>query len=178
MPERKLDYADYASIPDDGKRYEVLDGSLLVTPSPSPAHQWASKQLQRQLESYFEARSLGVVFNAPIDVILGVHDIVQPDLVVVSRREQISRRGIESAPLLVVEILSPSTRRQDRIVKAGRYAELGIPHVWLVDPDARHIECYRATGGRYEIVARAEGNGVLVHPEWSDLGVDLAVLWL
>ena len=153
----KLDYSDYAGIPNDGKRYEILEGDLLVTPAPSPLHQRVSKRLQRQLEAYFEARSIGEVFNAPIDVILTTHNIVQPDLVVVDRVDQVSRRGIEGPPLLVVEILSPSTREQDRSVKARRYAALGIRHYWLVDPEARKVECYRADASTYVLVAQGEG---------------------
>src|SRR5262249_62424636 len=76
---RILDYEDYAAIPPDGRRWELLQGDVHVTPAPSPRHQWSSKKLQRQLEDYFEARALGQVFNAPIDVILTAHDVVQPD---------------------------------------------------------------------------------------------------
>ena len=140
---RKLDYEDYARLPDDGKRYEILDGELYVTPAPSPLHQRVSKRLQRKLEDYFEARGLGEVFNAPIDMILGRHDIAQPDILVVTDPGQISGRGIEGAPLLVVEVLSPSTRRHDRQVKMARYASLAVPHYWIVDPEAHRIECYR-----------------------------------
>ena len=77
---RKLDYDDYLRLPDDGKRYEILDGELYVTPAPSPLHQRVSKRLQRKREDYFEARGLGEVFNAPIDMILGRHDVAQPDI--------------------------------------------------------------------------------------------------
>jgi len=105
----KLDYDDLATAPEDGNRYELLDGDLFVTPAPSPQHQRASKRLQRQLEHYFEERGLGEVFNAPLDVILTRRDVVEPDLVVVADAQQISARGIEGAPMLVVEILSPST---------------------------------------------------------------------
>ena len=89
-----------------------------MTPAPSPLHQWVSKQLQRQLEAYFEVRGLGRVFNAPIDVILTPHDVVQPDLVLVTDPTQISSRGIEGAPTLVVEVLSPTTLSYDRATKA------------------------------------------------------------
>jgi Uma2 family endonuclease len=140
----KLDYSDYAAIPDDGKRYEVLEGGLLVTPTPGPSHQRASKKLQDQLRAYFEASSLGEVFDAPIDVILGAHDILQPDLVVVARPEQVSERGIEGAPLLIVEILSPSTSHRDRGIKARRCAALGVPHYWIVDPPPRTAPGRRA----------------------------------
>lgn len=174
---KKLTYSDYATIPDDGKRYEVLEGGLLVTPAPSPLHQRVSFRLQRQLADYFGARSLGEVFNAPIDVILSDHDIIQPDLVIVDRPERVSTRGIEGAPLLVVEILSPSTRKRDRTVKARRYAALGIPHFWLVDPDAHRLECYRAEGTRYSLLGQAEGSTVLEVADWPDLAIDLSALW-
>jgi Uma2 family endonuclease len=111
---RKLGYEDYARLPADGKRYEILDGELYVSPAPSPFHQRPSKRLQRRLEDYFEVRGLGEVFNAPVDVILANHDIVEPDLLIAANPGQISPRGIEGAPLLVVEVLSPSTRVQDR----------------------------------------------------------------
>ncbi len=79
---RKLDYSDLLVSPDDGKRYQLVRGDLYVTPSPSPVHQRISKRLQRQLEAYFETRSLGEVFNAPIDLILTEQDVFVPDLVV------------------------------------------------------------------------------------------------
>jgi Uma2 family endonuclease len=97
-------------------------------------HQRISKRLQRQLENYFEARSIGEVFAAPIDLILTKEDVFVPDLVVAADPSHVSKRGIEAPPLLVVEVLSPSTRRVDRGVKFRRYAELCVLHYWIVDP--------------------------------------------
>jgi len=174
---RKLGYVDYERIPADGKRHEIIDGELYVSPAPSPLHQRLSKRLQRRLEDHFEARGLGEVFNAPIDVILGDYDFVQPDLVIVADPGQIVTRGIERAPLLVVEVLSPSTRALDRSVKMRRYAELGVPHYWLLDPDAGRLECFRLAAGRYELVAAATAPETLRHPDWADLVIDLAALW-
>ena len=137
---QKLDYYDYVRIPPDGKRYELLEGDVYVTPAPSPRHQRVSKRLQRQLEAYFEASGRGEVFDAPIDLILTPHDVVQPDLVVVTDPGQVSGRAIEGSPALVVEVLSLSTRDHDRPVKGRRYAALGIRHYWLVDLEASRIE--------------------------------------
>src|SRR5262249_36873124 len=120
--ERLLDYDDFAAMPDDGRRHEILAGIAHVTPAPSPAPQWASQNLQRQLEDYFEARGLGRVFAAPVDVIFTRHDVAEPDLVVVADDRLLSSRGIEGVPALVVEVLSPSTRAYDRVTKAERYA--------------------------------------------------------
>lgn len=175
---RKLGYADYARLPTgDGKRYEVLDGELYVTPAPTPLHQRLSKRLQRRLEDHFEARGLGEVFNAPIDLILAEHDIVEPDLLIVAEPAQISGRGIEGVPLLVAEVLSPSTRAQDRGIKMRRYGDLGVPHYWIVDPDAQAIECWRLEGGAFRLAAQASVPDVLRHPDWADLAIDLAALW-
>lgn len=174
---QKLDYSDYARIPPDGKRYELLEGDVYVTPAPSPRHQRISRRLQRQLEDYFHARGLGEVFNAPIDLILTPHDVVQPDLVVVTEPAQVSDRGIEAPPALVVEVLSPSTREHDRTVKGRRYAALGIRHYWVVDPEASRIECYRAEAGAYALTVQAEGNASLSSPDWPGLTISLADLW-
>ena len=124
-----------------------------------------------------EGRGLGEVFDAPIDLILTHHDVVQPDLVVVAEPRQVSARGIEGAPLLVVEVLSPSSRTQDRTVKACRYAALGIPHYWIVDLDARRIECYRAESGVYVATREVEGNATLAPSDWPGLTIALSDLW-
>lgn len=172
-----LEYSDYAQIPSDGKRYELLEGNLQVTPAPSPLHQRVSKRLQRMLEDYFEETGRGEVFNAPIDVILTNQDVVQPDIVLVLNPEQVSKRGIEGAPFLLVEVLSPSTQNYDRTSKAQRYATLGVSHFWIVDPEAHQIECYRAAAGTFELVVQAEKSATLIHPDWPDLHLPLATLW-
>lgn len=175
---QKLDYGDYSTLPDDGKRYELLEGDLVVTPAPSPLHQRVSKRLQRQLESYFETRGLGEVFNAPVDVILTPHDVVQPDLVVVGQAAQVSNRGIEGAPLLVVEVLSPTTRERDRTIKASRYSTLGVKHYWILDPEAQQLECYLLEATRYVLRARGEGRTTLTHPDFAELTISLGGLWM
>jgi Uma2 family endonuclease len=175
---RKLGYADYARLPTgDGKRYEVLDGELYVTPAPSPLHQRLSKRLQRRLEDHFEGRGLAEIFNAPIDLILAPYDIVEPDLVVVANPAQIAERGIEGVPLLVAEVLSPSTRAQDRGIKRERHARLGVPHYWIVDPDAETLECWRLEGDAYRLAAQGTVPEVVRPPEWPELSIDLAALW-
>jgi len=174
---RKLDYSDLLAAPDDGKRYELVQGDLFVTPSPSPAHQRISRRLQRQLEDFFHDRSTGEVFNAPIDLILTNQDVLVPDLLVVTQPQHITKRGIEGPPLVVVEILSPSTQRQDRGTKARRYAELGVEHYWIVDPVKKRFECHRLTGDAFRLLIDAEGKTKLAHPEWNGLVIDLTALW-
>ena len=98
---QRLMYNDLAQTPDDNRRYELLDGVRFVTPSPRPLHQRVSKRLQRQLEAYFEDKELGEVFNAPVDVILTRHDVVVPDLVVVTTPPQVTERAIEGTPTII-----------------------------------------------------------------------------
>lgn len=174
---RKLTYDDLLEMPDDGLRREILDGDLFVTPSPAPQHQRVSKRLQRQLEDYFEARGIGEVFNAPLDTILGPHDVVEPDILVVMDPATVSRRAIEGPPALVVEILSPSTAATDRKQKAHRYAATGVAHYWLVDIECRRVECLRLERGDYVVAIAAEGATTLAHPDWPGLTIDLAALW-
>lgn len=173
----KITYDDYAGFLPDGQIYQIIDGELYMTPAPNPFHQRASKRLQRQLEAYFEERGQGEVFNAPIDVILTQHDVVQPDLVVVTNAAQVSTRGIEGPPFLVVEVLSPSSVRTDRNVKLERYARLYIPHYWIADPERQRIECYRLQSNQYAAVAEAASPDSLHHPDFPDLAVNLAAVW-
>ena len=176
---RKLTYDDLARLPDDdGLTRELLDGELFVTPAPGTVHQRVSKRLQRQLEAYFERRRLGEVFDAPIDVILGRHDVPQPDIVVVTRAGLITDRAVEGSPALVVEILSPSTAARDRTLKASRYALAGVLHYWIVDPVRQHVECRQLAGKRYVVVAESTSNDAsLKHPGWKGLTIDLRKLW-
>jgi Uma2 family endonuclease len=171
----RLDYDDYCAIPSDGKRYELLDGQVHVTPAPSPLHQRLVGELFVILRVHFSHPA--EVFVSLIDVILTPHDVVQPDLVVVADQSQVSSRGIEGAPLLVIEILSPTTTVYDRTTKAQRYAALGIPHYWIVDPEARAIECFRRHEATYQLVASFGPGDTLTHPDFPGLRLDLAPLW-
>lgn len=174
---RVLNYSDYLAAPEDGRRYEIVRGNLLVTPSPRPVHQRVLLRLATALREYFRDRSGGEVFIAPIDLILTEHDILQPDLLVVDDRTLITDRGIEGAPLLVVEILSSSTVDRDRGIKARRYAELGVRHYWLVDPDEQRMECHRQSAGEFGEATVVEGEAILTIPEFPGLALPLSLLW-
>lgn len=173
----KLTYEDYAALPDDGKRYELVDGELYVTPSANTAHQRVSKRLFRQLEDFFEGNRLGEVFYAPIDMILGNHDVFVPDLVVVLTASQISRRAVEGPADLVVEILSRSNRGYDRGLKARRYLDLGVQHYWIADPDAHHLVCQQADSDAWRVVAEGRESDVITDPAWPTLRIRLGPLW-
>lgn len=173
----KLTYDDYAAVPADGMTYQIIDGEVFVTPAPNPFHQRASKRLQRQLEAFFEDTGRGEVFDAPIDLILSPHDILQPDLVVVTDPSIVSGRGIEAPPLIVVEVLSPSSVKHDRQVKARRYAVLGVAHYWIVDPDARRLECFALSDGAYQATTAADAPTKVEIPGFTGLVIDLGAIF-
>jgi Uma2 family endonuclease len=141
---RGWSYAEFARLPDDGKRYEVIDGELYVTPSPNPVHTRIAFNLAQLLEAFAAKHQLGWVVPAPVDVLLGEDDYVQPDVVFLRRERgaKVTERGIEVPPDLVVEVLSPSTAFRDRGLKRERYARFGVPEYWIIDPAARRVEVY------------------------------------
>ena len=149
----KLTYDDYVKLPDDGRRYEILDGELAVSPSPTSAHQYVSLELTVALATWVRSRGLGRIWAAPLDLILAPTVVVQPDVFFISseRSSIVSKRGVEAAPDLVIEILSESTAGRDRDVKMRIYARHGVPRYWIVDADARTIEIYALGAGAYEL---------------------------
>ena len=139
-PTTRFTYKDYLETPDD-ERWELLNGELHMAPSPNMSHQDAQSKLGSRLGNFVEERNLGRVYFAPADVVLSDTNVVQPDLLFVSReREQIiTHANIQGAPDLAVEIRSPSTGERDRTVKRKLYAEHGVKEYWLVDPDAATV---------------------------------------
>ncbi len=171
----RLGYDDYLVLPDDGRRYEILDGELAVSPAPRPFHQTVSRRIQFVLYAR-ELAGDGQVFNAPIDVLLSPHDILQPDLLFLTaeQAELVTGRGIEGAPALIIEILSPSTRRRDVLVKSQVYARCGVAEYWIVDPDVDRLEAFVIDDGRYARVLQADAPAV-VHR--MGVSLDLSVVF-
>jgi len=129
---RPLNFEDYRSWPDES-RWELIDGHPYAMWSPSSLHQELSTSLVLELTPFFRDRGCRL-FHAPMDVKLSDHDVVQPDLLVVCDPKQIRSTHIEGAPALVVEILSPSTLRHDRVLKLNLYARAGVAEYWLLTP--------------------------------------------
>jgi len=174
-----LTYKDYEALPADGRRYEIHEGELSVTPAPSPRHQRIIGKLYKVLDQHVNARGLGEILFAPIDVILGETTVVQPDLVYLdtTRLHLVSGRGIEGPPTLVVEILSPATTLIDRGTKRQLYARHGVPYYWIVDPEARTIEAHTLAEGSYRLGARAAGPEPVSLPPFPDLAFVPTSIW-
>lgn len=174
-----LTYADYAAIPNNGRRYELHEGELSVTPAPSSRHQEVVVNLVVLLTPHVKSRGLGKVLVSPIDCILSDTTVVQPDLVYVerSRLDAISERGIERPPTLVVEVLSPSTILIDRSVKGQLYARHRVPYYWIVDAEARTVEAFELAGDGYRLAAGLEGRRPAALPPFPGLMLDPSAVW-
>lgn len=170
---------DIFDVPDDGIRYEVIDGDLYIAKSPDLDHQEPISILLIRLGSYVLANGIGHIFTAPVGLILDEENGLQPDLVYVSneRANTLVRRGIYGTPDLVAEVLSPSTAARDRGVKQRRYAAAGVPHYWILDPDTHTLEAYRLREGGYDLVGTF-GRGNTFMPElFRGLAISIDELW-
>lgn len=148
----KLTYEDYAAIPDDGRRHEIIDGEHYVNPAPSPYHQIILARVSFPLFQHVENHQLGLVLFAPVDVLLGEHGIVQPDAMFIStaHAELVGEKKIHGAPDLIVEILSESNRRYDVRIKYEQYERAGVSEYWIVDPDEMEVRVFRRVSGKFE----------------------------
>jgi Uma2 family endonuclease len=157
-------YAYYAALPEDGHRYEIVDGVLYMSPSPSDAHQNVSVWLSHYLVIHVKLAGLGQVRAAPFDVELAPHTIVQPDIMVILNEHlsRITSTCIKGAPDLVVEILSPGTASYDRTGKQRAYAQAHVMEYWLVDPDEETIEVLNLVGETYQQMIRFRGDDALI----------------
>ena len=141
----QITWQDVQQLPDDGNRYEAIDGELYVTPSPSLRHQRISKRLERALYSLVEDSGAGEVLHAPVGVEFpATGEGVQPDVVVISRARSgiLADPWIRGAPDLVIEILSPATAGRDRGLKRKLYERQGVEQYWIVDPEAAAVEVW------------------------------------
>jgi Uma2 family endonuclease len=145
----KLTYEDFVLFPDDGKRHELIDGEHFVTPSPNRRHQSVLANLARILLPIVRERRSGHLYFAPFDVVLTRHDVVEPDLLYVSaeRSAVLTDANVQGAPDLVVEVISPSSRRQDEVLKRDLYERGGVAEYWIVDPEAETVKVFRRAEG-------------------------------
>jgi Uma2 family endonuclease len=178
-PTLPMTYDEYALLPRDRNRYEILDGELHMTPSPDYLHQVVLSRLFAILWAYIEPRRLGRLLFAPMDVLLSETNVVQPDLLFI-RHDRLPPRGaknIQIPPDLAVEALSPSSGEEDRVHKKRIYARHGVPHYWIVDPEGRTFDVYVLEGSEYRLAGSFAGNDTAISPVFPDLQIPLANLW-
>jgi Uma2 family endonuclease len=181
MPAGKLyTYADLASFPDDDNlRREIIDGELIVSPSPPVRHQEILARLYLVFGNHVAQHGGGKVYFAPLDVLFSDINVVAPDLFFVATEQLaiLTEMNVQGAPTLVVEIVSPSSPRLDRVRKRDLYARFGIPEYWIVDPDADRVEVYRLQGEAYGKPSIIEPGETLAYEPLPGLRIDLTRLF-
>ncbi|HET6625951.1 MAG TPA: Uma2 family endonuclease [Nocardioidaceae bacterium] len=160
---RELTRADLDAMPDDGHRYELIDGILVVTPAPSRRHQTIVVNLVVALKQGCPDDLQ--VLTAPFDVALSADTVMQPDLLV-GRRADFTEKDLPAAPVVAIEVLSPSTRRVDLTLKRSRYEEAGCPSYWVVDPVGPSLTTWELRNGEYVETGHGSGEEQLAvtHP--------------
>lgn len=178
----RLTYEDFLLLPDDGLRHEIIDGEHHVTASPNLRHQDLVMRLFLSLGLHVEDRpDRGRAFVAPFDVVFSFHDVVVPDLMYMApdQSDILTDKNIQGATAIVIEVLSPSTRKRDQHIKLQLYERSGVREYWMVDPDAREVSIHRRSDdGAFTLIARLTRDGDTLRtpllPEWS---LDLARLF-
>ncbi|MTI96977.1 MAG: DNA-binding protein [Firmicutes bacterium] len=181
VPDKSYTYRDYLLLPEEqGFRFEILEGELIKDPSPSVIHQLVLNRLNSLMNSYFLVHDpQGLLLCAPMDTTFGQQTVVQPDLLYISsdRTDIVRKQRIVGPPDLVVEIISPGSKRKDRVCKLNIYLRAGVNHFWLVDPEEKTMECFALRDGNYALTASGLDSDLIKPPDFQDLTIDLSLLW-
>ncbi|MBV9496244.1 MAG: Uma2 family endonuclease [Acidobacteria bacterium] len=173
---KKLTYEDYLDLPErDGEHYEIIDGELFVTPSPIEKHQRIVVNLLHFLSNHVFEHRCGRLYVMPFDVVLSSHDVVQPDLLYITkeRAAAATQKNLQGAPDFVVEILSDATKKADEGAKLRRYELFGVNEYWIVDPKSDRVRVHLRKGDRLEQVMNAGAGDTLTSAFFP--GFELAV---
>lgn len=173
-PNRLYTYEDYLKLNDD-KQYELIGGELVLVPAPKTNHQLVKANLVWYITTYVRNNNLGIVMDAPTDVVLSETDKPQPDILFIAanRLEIITENNVKGAPNLVIEILSPSTGNYDRVKKSKMYYTHGVKEYWIVDPEIKVIEVFTSGEKNWNLVEAYDKDGVLLSPLLPGLQIDL-----
>jgi Uma2 family endonuclease len=171
----KFTYEDFLHLPDDGKRYEIIDGELYMSPAPNLDHQRIVLKLSRKLSEFVDSNNLGEVFIAPCDVVFSEINVVEPDILFISteRLHILTEANVQGAPDLVIEVLSSGTEKRDRGIKLKTYAKFGVREYWLADPENKTVEIYRLDKRGLKIAARLAVDDGLTSPLLRGLEISL-----
>lgn len=163
-PREEWRYEDYLNLPDDGQRYEIIGGVLYVTSAPSYDHQFTVLEIAAEMRQFVREHQLGQVLVAPFEIHLAEDTRpLQPDVLFIKKERQ-PRRGakfFEGPPDLVVEVISPSSLRTDRLVKFTTYQQFGVAEYWLVDPKYGYVEVYTLEAGEFKLLGQFDGEQII-----------------
>ena len=167
----RVSFAELQQWPDDGRRYELYDGEVIVAPTPLPRHQRVAMHIGEILAGYERATG-GIVFYVPIDIVFSEHNVLQPDVVFFRQKRRHLIHMWEATrvrPDLAVEVLSRSTAVRDRGRKKDLLSRFGVPEYWIVDPVAKTLEIYVNDGGQFVLTNECNERSEVSSPTFPDL---------
>ncbi|NOX87703.1 MAG: Uma2 family endonuclease [Calditrichaeota bacterium] len=176
---RKFTYLDYLRLPEDGNRYELIKGELIMVASPNTFHQTVKANIEYELRTFVRKHKNGTVLDAPIDVVLSKENVVQPDILFISAEhsEIITQNNISGAPDFIIEIISPSTAYYDMFEKKDLYEYFGVKEYWIVDPIRRWVETYGLRDKKYELLRRQENDGTIQSAVLKGFEIDFKTIF-
>jgi len=179
IPKIQFTYEDYLELPDDGKRYEIIDGELYMSNTPTTKHQLISGKFFGLLFIYLQSHPIGILMSAPLEVFFSKTNLAQPDVVFISNERQnlVKPEHVKGAPDLVIEVLSPSTEKRDRTVKLKMYAKFGVQEYWMAKEKTATVEIFRLQDGKLVLITRLEKSDVLTSPLFPGLEIPLAEIF-
>jgi Uma2 family endonuclease len=158
---QKISAAEYEKLP-EGPPSQLIDGEIIMSPSPSTTHQAIVLELAVSLKQFVKLNNLGYVYIAPIDVYLKKSEVYQPDIIFVSQQNKdIIQDKIKGVPDLVIEVLSPTTAYYDLVHKKNIYEETGVKEFWAVDGEGKGIEVYENIDGKFILYSKARTSGTV-----------------
>ena len=180
-PQGQWTYADYLRLPDDGKRYEIIEGVLYGANAPSIEHQFAVMKIAGQLDFFVTQQQWGTVLTAPVEVHLSATTRpVQSDILFIRRENQpsVQEKFLNGVPDITVEVMSPSSIRLDRHVKFDTYERAGVPEYWIIDLKARLVEVYTLARGEYALFGQYTGDELITSAVLPGLQIKASSLFL
>ena len=178
---KRLTVNEYELMPNNGKVLQLIDGDFVMTPAPTLKHQEVSRNIEKYFLDYLDKNPIGKILDAPIDFHIDKYNVVQPDLAYISKARYtvLFEKGIRGAPDIVIEILSPHTKRTDRKLKKKLYYKVGVKEYWIVDIDDECIEVFRKRTDDYELdnTYRKDNNDILPCTLLKGLEIDLQTVF-
>lgn len=172
-------YEDYLKLPDDGNRYEILNGELIMTAAPYIPHQRVCGNLFHELKLFIKSNKIGEVFIAPCDIIFDKKNVYQADIIFISNENKkiITEANIKGSPDLVIEIISPSTAYYDLFEKKEIYEKFGVKEYWIIDPRKHWIEIFALRQKKYSLFSRIEKKGKVKSSLLKKLEIDFSKIF-
>ncbi len=158
---KQVTYQDYRQLPPDDFRHQLIEGEIVMTPASKVVHQIVKNNWLKAFQKFVESQQLGLVLDAPCDVYLDEHNVVQPDVFFISRDRLaiVTEEIVKGAPDLILEVLSPASAYYDLVEKKALYARFGVKEYWIVDPKWQWAEVYWNANNAFQLHQRAEKEG-------------------